>query len=62
MTRLHLDDWPRIARADETDLAAPLDRCQIWERDADPDGRQLPRAKRHDDKALAAVQLDHIRS
>jgi hypothetical protein len=58
MTHLQLNDWPRVARADDHQLAALLDRCQAWERDEDPDGHQLPRAKRHDDKALAAVQLD----
>ncbi|TWE13675.1 hypothetical protein [Prauserella muralis] len=62
MTRLRLDDWPQVAEANETGLAALLDRCQVWEPDVDPDGRQLPRAKRHDDKTIAAVHLDHIPS
>jgi hypothetical protein len=46
-----------IARAVLMNLILPC-RCQAWERDEDPDARQLPRAKCHDDKALAAVQLD----
>ncbi|MHA6806043.1 hypothetical protein [Salinifilum ghardaiensis] len=28
-----------------------------WEAHNDPDGKQLPRSKRHDDKAIATLQL-----
>lgn len=54
---LGLDDWDAIARSDQAGLSALLHHCHDWEEDADPDGRQLPRAKRHDDKAIAAVRL-----
>lgn len=54
---LGLDDWGIIARYGDDDLAALLQRCQEWEGTTDPDGRQYPRAKRHDDKAIATIQL-----
>ncbi|WP_306999418.1 hypothetical protein [Amycolatopsis thermophila] len=57
MTHVGLTDWERIAGASSDELARILDRCQQWERDKDPHARKLPRAKRHDDKAIAAVQL-----
>nr|WP_019808792.1 hypothetical protein [Saccharomonospora halophila] len=56
-----LDDWPSIAASTREDLAELLERCRTWERDRDPDGQQLPRAKRHDDKAIAAVRFEPIR-
>ena len=31
--------------------------CREWEENADPDGRQFQRAKRHDDKAIASIRL-----
>jgi hypothetical protein len=37
-------------------LAAFLQRCHDWGENDDPDGRQFPRAKRHDDKAIATVR------
>jgi hypothetical protein len=52
-----LGDWDAIARSDQARLSAMLQRCHDWEENADPDGRQLPRAKRHDDKAVAAILL-----
>jgi len=32
--------------------------CREWEKNADPDGSQFPRAKRHDDKVIAAIRLN----
>jgi len=55
--RLGLDDWDAIARSDQAGLSAILEHCRKWEENADPDGSQFPRAKRHDDKAIAAVRL-----
>ncbi|WP_410585838.1 hypothetical protein [Amycolatopsis sp. lyj-108] len=39
------------------DLHDILARCHTWEDDVDPVARALPRAKRHDDKILAAVLI-----
>ena len=36
---------------------AILEHCREWEENADPDGSQFPRAKRHDDKAIAAIRF-----
>jgi hypothetical protein len=55
---LGLDDGEAIADSGQAELAALLQRCQDWEENDDPDGRQLPRAKRHDDKAIAAICPD----
>ncbi len=54
---LRLDDWNAIARSDQARLSALLQHCHEWEESADPDGRQFPRAKRHDDKAIATICL-----
>jgi hypothetical protein len=54
---LSLDDWDAIASYDQARLSALLQRCQEWEQSADPDGRQFPRAKRHDDKAMATIRV-----
>ena len=54
---LGLDDWPALARSGPADLARLLRHCQDWEQHADPDGRQLPRSKRHDDKAIATLAV-----
>jgi hypothetical protein len=54
---LGLDDWHRLARLDPAALSDLLERCDRWEAEADPDGRALPRAKRHDDKSLAVVTV-----
>jgi hypothetical protein len=54
---LSLDDWEAIARCDEARLSGLLQHCREWEENTDPDGRQYPRAKRHDDKAIATIQL-----
>ena len=47
--------WPRIARYDSEHLDAPLGSAARWEAETDPDGQARPRAKRHDDKTIAAV-------
>ena len=47
--------WPDIARADTDQLTALLAQLDKWEATTDPDGRALPRAKRHDDKTLVAI-------
>ena len=57
MTHLGLADWPALCQASRQDLADMLQRCQTWEAIEDPDGRKLPRAKRHDDKSLAVAEL-----
>lgn len=54
---LGLDDWEAIACSDQARLSELLQQCHQWEEDTDPDGRQYPRAKRHDDKAIATIQL-----
>ncbi|TCP57286.1 hypothetical protein EV191_1011240 [Tamaricihabitans halophyticus] len=55
MTHLGLTDWPRYARADHSQLASLLHHCQQWESHHDPQAQALPRAKRHDDKSIAAI-------
>jgi serine/threonine protein phosphatase PrpC len=52
---LGLDDWPALARSGPAAVTRLLRHCQDWEQHADPDGQQLPRSKRHDDKAIAAL-------
>jgi hypothetical protein len=47
--------WADIAHADDAQLVALLAQLDGWEAITDPDGRALPRAKRHDDKTLIAV-------
>ena len=48
-------DWRRIAMLDSVALGLWLEELDRWEAQRDPDGHALPRAKRHDDKAIAAV-------
>lgn len=47
--------WPEIAKSDAGQLSDLLRRLHDWEATTDPDGRLLPRAKRHDDKTVAAI-------
>jgi hypothetical protein len=54
---LGLDDWEAITRSDQVGLSTLLQCCHEWEANTDPSGHQLPRAKRHDDKAIATVRL-----
>ncbi len=47
--------WPTVAQHDGEHLAALLKQADAWETETDPDGHDLPRAKPHDDKTLAAI-------
>jgi hypothetical protein len=57
MRHLGLTDWPVLVNANVDQLRAILLRCQRWEAETDPSGVRLPRAKRHDDKTVAAVHF-----
>jgi len=46
-----------LAMTDETGLREVLAQIHCWEADTDPDGRHLPRFKRHDDKTIAVVRF-----
>ncbi|MGH3736818.1 MAG: hypothetical protein ACRDT6_14590 [Micromonosporaceae bacterium] len=59
MRHLGLAGWKRLATMDEVELARVLRRCHSWESEVDPHGQALPRAKRHDDKALAGIAFAH---
>ena len=55
----HLDiSWLNVAAKSDRELADLLRDLHQWEAEHDPDGQQLPRAKRHDDKTLAAWTPD----
>jgi hypothetical protein len=47
--------WHGIAQYGTEQLAALLARIHEWEDTSDPDGRHMPRARRHDDKTIAAI-------
>jgi hypothetical protein len=47
--------WSNIARYDTAPVTELLAGSHEWEDNADPDGLTLPRAKRHDDKTIAAI-------
>ena len=49
------DSWYRLAHLDLEDYLPLLDELHAWEATVDPGGAQLPRAKRHDDKTLVAI-------
>jgi len=49
--------WRDVAGYDEPALARMLDDIHRWEAGTDPDGRELPRSKRHDDKTIATVTV-----
>ncbi len=49
--------WAEIAEMDNAALRALLEKCYDWEESTDPNGIAFPRAKRHDDKAIAAIRL-----
>jgi hypothetical protein len=57
MDHLGLTTWFDFAKAGPELLHDLLPCCQRWENEHDPDARQLPRAKSHDDKALAIARL-----
>ncbi len=48
----HHTDWAVLPGESAGQLRERLDALQRWEHDHDPDGAELPRAKRHDDKTL----------
>jgi hypothetical protein len=60
MAHLGLDDWKTLNDASPGDLMAVLRQCQDWEENHDPEGRELPRAKRHDDKSLAVTAFGPV--
>lgn len=49
------DDWAQIARYTSGQLGELLNGLHQWEAVQDPTGRLCPRAKLHDDKAIASV-------
>ncbi len=55
LTYLGRADWAAVAVKSDRQLAGLLTAAQQWERNDDPTGRLFPRAKRHDDKTIAAV-------
>ncbi|WP_295126924.1 hypothetical protein [uncultured Leifsonia sp.] len=55
MVRLGLDYWESVSAHNSETLTQLLAYLDGWEADVDPDGVHLPRAKRHDDKAIAAI-------
>jgi serine/threonine protein phosphatase PrpC len=54
----HHTDWAALHEASTVELNDLLGSLQQWEAEADPDGRQLPRAKRHDDKTVVTWSDD----
>ncbi|GAA1287726.1 hypothetical protein GCM10009609_62750 [Pseudonocardia aurantiaca] len=48
--------WDLIVNQDNDQLTAFLKSAQQWETEADPDGIEMPRSKRHDDKTILAWQ------
>lgn len=50
-------DWHQVARLDNDGLHRLLTDLHRWEAHTDPNGHQLPRSKRHDDKTLAVVRF-----
>jgi len=55
LTHLDRADWVTIAAHSDRQLAELLTAAQRWESKDDPTGRTFPRAKRHDDKTIAAI-------
>jgi len=47
--------WPHIAELEQRQLSRLLRSWREWEATTDPDGQLVPRAKPHDDMALAIV-------
>lgn len=62
MKYLHLINPGRLLAARHSYLAKVLQKCRTWEAEHDPDGHQLPRAKRHDDKSLAVLTFEQVHS
>lgn len=57
MAHLGLDDWASVAFRDADELSHLLTYLDDWEANVDPDGTALQRAKRHDDKSIAAIRF-----
>jgi len=55
MRHLGLVKWREYRENSSRELAELLQLCELWERNQDPGAQILPRAKRHDDKSLAAI-------
>ena len=49
--------WQDVSTRSAAGLEALLQTAQQWEATEDPNGQAMPRAKRHDDKAIAAIRL-----
>lgn len=52
-----MPEWPDVAQLSREPLTGLLYQLHAWEETCDPDGQQLPRAKRHDDKTFAVIRL-----
>jgi hypothetical protein len=48
--------WDVLASQSDEQLAGFLNSAQQWETEADADGIEMPRSKRHDDKTIVAWQ------
>ncbi len=55
MEHLGIAAWEIVAQSTSAELFETLYRCWRWEEEQDPHGQNQPRAKRHNDKSLAAV-------
>lgn len=55
LTHLGRANWATVAAKSDRQLAGLLTAAHRWERKDDPLGRNFPRAKRHDDKTIAAI-------
>ncbi|WP_418275745.1 hypothetical protein ACNHYB_12925 [Isoptericola jiangsuensis] len=55
--KLGLDNWAGIAAKSSIELERLLNNLYRWESIEDPGSKEFPRAKRHDDKAIAAARL-----
>ncbi|MGW0245751.1 protein phosphatase 2C domain-containing protein [Nocardia goodfellowii] len=52
------ESWDLAAELDSAGLADQLARLHRWEANVDPHGMLRPRAKRHDDKAIAVLRFE----
>jgi len=57
IAHLGLNDWQSVAFRDSHELVRLLAQVEGWEAEVDPNAIELQRAKRHDDKAIAAVRF-----
>ena len=55
LTHLGQADWATLVTKSDRQLARLLTAAHRWEREDDPTGKNFPRAKRHDDKTIAAI-------